>query len=389
MNICLYTGRSLPGLGGAELVIDRLARLFTEAGHEVTVLAPRPGWFSFPEDQRVPYRILRHPPFLSKRYGVEWYGRFLMRAHRRFAFDLIHSHEFFPHTFLAACAQPALGVPLVATSHGGDVLETHSRYRHRSTRERAIMGMRSIDAMIAVSPSVKEDYLAMCGVDKRVESIPNGVDVEQFRNQASRPVDLAPDICAGKYFLFLGRLTKRKGVDVLLDSVASLPPRGGVELVIAGYGREEQVLRSQVHRLGLQERVRFVGSRVGAEKAYLLQNALFTVVPTRKWEACSLVALESFAAGRPVVGTRVRGITHLVEGQGTGVLVEPNDVKELAEAICKLRDDEQLRCRLGAQAARYVEAFDWAGIAQRHLNLYEELISRNTIRPSSCAPSSV
>src|SRR6185437_11475590 len=135
-----------------------------------------------------------------------------------------------------------------------------------------------------------------------------------------------PAIREGSYALYLGRLARRKGVDVLLKALTELPAEPGVRLVVAGSGDDEAELRALAASHALGDRVRFVGRVDGADKLYLLQNAIATVMPSRVWEAFPLVVLESFAAGRAVIGTRVPGIADLVENDKTGILFEDENV---------------------------------------------------------------
>ena len=173
--------------------------------------------------------------------------------------------------------------------------------------------------------------------------------------------------------LFLGRLNRRKGVDVLLDAFAQLLPGADTALVIAGDGDERVMLETQCAELGLTVRVHFVGAVGGDAKVWLLQNARCVVIPSRDWEAFPLVVLESFAAGKPVVGTRIAGLEDLIEPERTGLLVPPESPQSLAEALTFLMRDESAARDMGQHARHVVREFDWRNIAQQHLRLYRRL----------------
>ncbi len=128
-------------------------------------------------------------------------------------------------------------------------------------------------------------------------------------------------------------MNRRKGVDTLVDALAQLPAGVTTSLVIAGDGDERQALAAQCTRLGLADRVHFVGAVAGEAKVWLLQNARFTVIPSRTWEAFPLVVLESFAAGKPVIGTMIPGLADLVEPERTGLLVPPESPQALSAAL--------------------------------------------------------
>ena len=156
---------------------------------------------------------------------------------------------------------------------------------------------------VSISDSVEQYYRRHCLGANHITRIPNGVDLTGFAARAPRPANLPQNVRPGKYFLFLGRLVHRKGADLLLSAFRQIADRIPVQLVIAGSGGEETALKSQAVQLGLAERVHFAGLVRGAEKTYLLQNCLGTVMPSRISEGSRLVVLESYAASVPVIGT--------------------------------------------------------------------------------------
>src|SRR5271170_2937557 len=121
MRICLYTETALPKIGGQEMVVDALARRYQALGHDVVVLAPHPRLPLRANDGSLPYPVVRHPRFYSTRYLVSWYRWFLLRLFRKRPFDVLHCHGLYPSGYLAALCKEQLGVPVLVTSHGGDV----------------------------------------------------------------------------------------------------------------------------------------------------------------------------------------------------------------------------------------------------------------------------
>jgi teichuronic acid biosynthesis glycosyltransferase TuaC len=263
MNICLYTGSALPKLGGQEAVVDSLARQFLQMGHEPTVLAPRPRLPLWPKDSQLPYRVIRHPRFFSTKHFVSWYQSFLSRAARRHRFDIIHCHDVYPTGYVASLSRAKLGIPLVITSHGGDVRAGNARLSKPGMRERFTHAVTAADALISIGRFTSECFMQLGAAPAKIHSIPNGVDLTPFETEVSRPVTIDASIMHGGYVLFLGRLSPRKGLDVLLRAIALMPTTGGVELVIAGSGMEDAALQVQMRELGLTDRVRLVGRVIG------------------------------------------------------------------------------------------------------------------------------
>ena len=373
MNICLYTGSALPKLGGQEAVVDALARQFLLLGHEPTVLAPRPRLPLWPRDSLLPYRVLRHPRFFSTQHFVSWYRGFLSRAAVKHRFDVIHCHDVYPTGYVASLSRSKLGIPLVMTSHGGDVRAGNARLSKHGMRERFLAAIQSADALISIGRFTTEGFLQLGADAAKIHIVPNGVDLAPLQQIVNRPVELDPSIQPGQYVLFLGRLSARKGLDVLLKAIALLPAAGAIELVIAGSGDAKASLEQQIEALNLKQRVRLVGRVGGDGKIWLLQNAICLAVPSRGWEAFPLVVLEAYAAGRPVVGSRIAGLEDVIANGETGLLVEPESETDLANALRRLREDANLSERMGATARLRAADYGWDRIAERHLELYRAL----------------
>jgi glycosyltransferase involved in cell wall biosynthesis len=375
MRICLYTDTALPKMGGQEFVVDALARQFIALGHQPVVFAPKPRKLSI-RGLTYPYEVVRHPRFYSTASFVSWYRWFLLRYYRQKPFDVLHCHGIYPPSYLAALLGDRLPTPVVVTSHGGDVYENNVRLQRSAIVERCVQGLRSADALVAISRFTREGFTRLCPeAATRIVDIPNGVNVAAFAERAPRPSDWDAAIKPGQYALFLGRLKHRKGVDVLLHALARLPAKHDVQLVIAGDGEERPALEALCGQLGLTENVRFVGAVAGPRKAYLLQNARFGVIPSRQWEAFGLVVLEGYASGVPMIATDMPGLADLIEHETTGLLVAPESPERLAAALQRLFSDDALVARMKGRARQVVEQYDWRKVAQRHVALYESLLA--------------
>ena len=155
----------------------------------------------------------------------------------------------------------------------------------------------------------------------------------------------------GKKLLFVGRLAAAKGLPVLLDAIAKLDD---VTLEIAGDGPDRLMLVEQARRLGIAERVRFLGYQSQAQVRDLLKQADIFVL-TSFAEGVPVVLMEAMAAGVPVITTRIAGIPELVKDGESGLLIAPGDAGATAAAIHQLVEDPSLRTRLAAAGRRKVE----------------------------------
>jgi teichuronic acid biosynthesis glycosyltransferase TuaC len=375
MKICLYTETALPKIGGQEFVVDALAREMTSQGHEVVVLAQYPREPLPLNDAALPYRVIRHRRFLSTWSFVSWYRYWLFRLHQKFPFEVLHCHSVHPCGYLGTFCKAQLNTALVITSHGGDVREGNVRLQKPGLPRRFARALRKADAAISIGRFTTEGFKRLYPRTRIVE-IPNGVDLTPFSSSALRPEALDARIQSGRYILFLGRLHHRKGVDLLLDAWAMCEPwiPSQATLVLAGDGEERVSLQEQAQRLGIAGRVSFVGRVTGGSKTWLLQNARGVCMPSRDWEAFPLVALEAFAAGKPLIATRIPGLEDRVVPGRTGWLVSPENAAALSRALAELAGHGAPLREFAANARRVAAAHSWPTIAAQHVQLYRDIM---------------
>jgi len=150
---------------------------------------------------------------------------------------------------------------------------------------------------------------------------------------------------AGKYALFMGRLSPEKGCWTLVHAFERLPQ---VPLKILGTGPLEQELKDYVSKKGIGN-IQFLGFKSGDEKWQLLRNALCLVVPSEWYENFPVTVLEAFMAAKPVVASRMGGLPYIVEDGQSGLLFESGKVDQLAQQVQRLADDPAGAVRMGAR----------------------------------------
>ena len=369
MRICLLTPTFFPKVGGAEMCVDQLARNFARLGHEVVVVA---------QDGRGPgidlqgdYPVVRYrrPLSQSGRYlGVK---RILARLQRRHEFDVLNAHMAYPGGYVGAWFSRRYGVPLVITPQGGDVF-----YRSRFRSRPKIWGRireSLLDAQAVTAPSGYFERILseIAPGQSLVVRIPNGVDVATFARWGTLS-EAHRRLCGPEYVLGLGRLVSRKGFDTAIEAFALIQDRfPSLKLVLAGDGTERSQLEDQARQLGVSERVVFLGTVVGADKIALLQNCLFSLVPSVDEDNMPLVVPEAFACGKPVVASRIGGIPDVIRPNYNGRLCEPGNAGELADAVCGMIGSQEFR-RQSSGARNTAAALDWALIADRYLDVYTQ-----------------
>ncbi|HHS13946.1 MAG TPA: glycosyltransferase family 1 protein [bacterium] len=181
--------------------------------------------------------------------------------------------------------------------------------------------------------------------------IPPGTDRE-FRGELTRGSTPKSDQCR---LLYVGMLHRRKGIDALLRAMCLLP--AAISLTAAGQGhrRYEKWLRRKVKRWSIEDRIRFKGHLNSQELDRLYRQADVFVLPSRH-EGFGISLVEAMRAGLPVVASRICTLSELTDEGRSALLVPPGDVRRLADAICRLCADDDLRIRMGEAGRKRAQA---------------------------------
>ena len=364
LSICLLSDVSLPQLGGAQTVLDCLARRLTAAGHRAVVVAPRSreAW----DDARLGYPVVRHRRPFSKRFGTRLLLPRLLALHRRERFDLVHCHAAYPQAHVAATLRGLTGLPFVVRPHGCDILPGEVIRRSPRLERRMQRAVAAADLVIAQGEFLR-GVIEETGVPAgRVRVVNNGVDVAAFGAADPYPHPRP-------YILGMGSFVPHKGFDLLLRAYALLPA-DRPDLLIAGDGPEREPLADQARDLGIAHQVHLLGMVTGDRKVSLYRSATCFVCPSRR-EPFANVLLESLASGVPAVATDVGGNREIVRHEENGLLCDPDSPAAIAAAVGRLLDDAALAAGLRAGAARLIARFDWDAVADRYIDLYREVIA--------------
>jgi alpha-maltose-1-phosphate synthase len=312
--------------------------------------------------------------------------------------DLVHSHTWYAN-LAGHLAKLVHGIPHVATTHSLEPLRPWKReqlgggYELSSFCERT--ALEGADAIIAVSEGMRADVLA-CYPDvdpDRVEVIHNGVDPSVYRPVTGTGTlhehGIDPD---RPYAVFVGRITRQKGVVHLLDAAAHLP--AGSQLVLCAGAPDTDAIAAEFRERVAALRdapveVVWIEQMLPREQVVeILSHARVFVCPS-VYEPFGIVNLEAMGCGVPVVASAVGGIPEVVVAGETGTLVafEPGDdpsgtprdpdgfARDLAAAVTELFEDRDRAAAFGAAGRRRVEeSFSWAAIAEHTAKLYGRLV---------------
>ncbi|MEX0607192.1 MAG: glycosyltransferase family 4 protein [Halofilum sp. (in: g-proteobacteria)] len=286
--------------------------------------------------------------------------------------DVVQSHGFKPAAL--CCALKLLcGVRWICFMHG----TTHEDLKVRLFHFVESVAQLMADRVVLVSEAQRQRPLQRWS-RARTQVIHNAVDTSApvrwsaGRESTRQALGVAPET---PLIAAVGRLSPEKGVDVLIDALAAMGEgRPLTHAVIVGDGPQRQDLVARVERLGLAERVHFVGHS-STPGDYLLA-ADVVVLPSRS-EGIPNVALEAMALGRPLIATAVGGTPEVVEDGASGLLVAPEDPPALARAIARVTDDAAFAQALAAGGERRVsEEFSIAARCEKILAVYAEVAPR-------------
>ncbi len=362
------------------MVVDQLARHYTSLGHEIVVFAQHASRRGSDSEVKVPYRLERFGKPFSQVWGISSLRRALARLHNSWNFNVVHSHSCYPTGYAALKLCRAEKIPLVITSHGGDLAED-SRFRNRPlVMKRCRETLEQADAVTCISSYMKKSIQEVApDCAAHLHSIPNGVDCAALTAKVFETPGVAQrnKLKPDSFILFLGRLHRRKGVEVLIKAFHQVAKKNpDTQLVVAGDGDEMISLRAQTQQNGVANRIHFVGAVQGVDKLWLLQNAVCLVLPTPTRETFGLVLLEAMTNGKPVIGTKLGGILDLIEENQNGFLVQPGDADDLAQAIEKMFSDSRRRQEMGLAAVEKAKLYDWPVVAQKYIALFESLLEK-------------
>jgi alpha-maltose-1-phosphate synthase len=300
--------------------------------------------------------------------------------------DLVHSHTWYAN-LAGHLASLLYGVPHVVTMHSLEPLrpwkaeQLGGGYALSSWCERT--AVEAATAVVAVSEGMRADVLAAypAVAPERVRVIRNGIDTREYAPDPGTAVLAKYGVDPGRpYILFVGRVTRQKGVPVLLRAAIHLD--SAAQLVVCAGQPDTPELAAEVD--GLVSRLTSTRSGVilipgmlpKHEVIQFMSHARVFVCPS-VYEPLGIVNLEAMACGTAVVASRVGGIPEVVADGQTGLLVPPGDPAALAGALNTLIGDQDLAAAMGREGReRAATEFDWTTIAAQTAALYRELLTR-------------
>jgi glycosyltransferase involved in cell wall biosynthesis len=292
--------------------------------------------------------------------------------------DIICSHWMLPCGLMGALISRILGKPHIVVEHSGAL---HVLSRRRGGRAITRWIVANSRRVVTVSADLKRKLVSLCpDAAGKTHVIPMGVQTPPAR--CDEPPVLKSELSEQQplhTILFIGRLTRIKGLDVLFQALEGLD---GVQLIVAGDGAHRQELEGLSRELSLE--VRFTGSVSSDEREALLAQCDAVVLPSvelpdGRTEGTPVVCLEAMAAGRPVVASRVGGLGEVISDGHNGLLFDAGDHRMLREKLMLALGDDSLRERIARNARQSAGAYYWPVIASRFSRIFYDTLKDDSV----------
>jgi len=362
-----------PTFGGSGVVATELGIALAERGHEIHFITYKQPVrlellsrnIHFHEVSVPDYPLFHYPPYelaLSSKL-VD-----MVKLHK---IDLLHVHYAIPHAYAGYMAKQMLAdegiyIPMVTTLHGTDItlVGNHPFYKPAVT-----FSINNSDMVTSVSQSLKDDTLRLFDIKNEIKVVPNFIDIDKYHNPYT---DCQRDLMAKKderIITHISNLRKVKRVRDVIEIFYKVQKQIPAKLLIVGEGPQKEPCEALCKKLGIEERVIFLGNSNEIDKILCFSD-LF-LLPSEK-ESFGLAALEAMASSVPVISSNAGGLPEVNINGVSGFLSEVGNVNEMAEnAITILKTDDSLE-RFKKQAREAAMKFDTKNIVPLYEAIYEE-----------------
>jgi N-acetyl-alpha-D-glucosaminyl L-malate synthase BshA len=344
-------------LGGSGVVATELGRALAARGHDVHLISSDPPFrwqdgvdrLTFHRVNIPPYPLFREPQYLLALANT------IAHVSDEQQLDVVHAHYAVPHATAAYLADQMMTSAhtrsrpcMVTTLHGTDItlIGADSSYSW-------VVGF-SIErshAVTAVSDSLRQDTMALVGVRRPIDVIPNFLDCTEYRRQFDP--ELRRQVCPGQEALLIHMSNFRpvKRVDTVLDVFHRVRDQLPARLLLVGDGPVRPDIEVQAHRLGVHDSIVFIGEEHDPVKWLSIADVF--LLPSAQ-ESFGLAALEAMACEVPVVSSNVGGLPEIVRDGVTGYACRLGDVSCMSQRTIDLLRDPTRRSEMGRAAMRMV-----------------------------------
>lgn len=390
MKILFATDQYLPTPGGISVVTERLTHALSEKGHSVAIIAPSTSW-KFRRETKNGITIYRMQSILvHKAKQIRFSPKFFYKKKIEYIVDtfkpdIVHIET--PNDIASTTVEVAKkrNIPIIATCHimpeniSGALPFLPSQIGKMFGNlymKQLIQVFNKVDFVTAPTMTGIA-ILRAHEIKPQTEAVSNGIDLQQF----AIPPKEQQEVLREKYHLptvpivlYIGRLDKEKRVEILIESLSYLKNTIQFHVVIAGKGEEMKELLELVQKLGMVDRVSFIGFVEESDLPKLYALASVFVMPSTA-ELQSLVTMEAMALGLPVIGARAGALPYLIKPNQNGFLFEPDNPEDLAKKLQLILEDKTVQRSMGKQSLELIKEHDIRHIVKEMESLYMKIIA--------------
>ena len=389
MRILMLTWEYPPRVvGGISRVVHDLSHRLIKDGHEVTVVTYRDGDTPYYENDKGVdvYRVDNY--MINPNNFIDWIMQlnFNMVAKatelisKGNKFDVIHAHDWLVAN-AAKTLKHSFDIPIVATIHAtesGRNSGIHTETQRYINDTEWLLTYEATEVIVN-SNFMKSEIQRLFGLPfEKINVIPNGINLTNYTG-IERDYDLRRQYAMDneKIILYVGRLVYEKGIQYLIGAMPKiLQNYNDAKLVICGKGGMIDELRTEVHNLGIDNKVYFAGYCDSKKVPKMYKCADVAVFPST-YEPFGIVALEAMLAGVPTVVSDVGGLNEIINHGVTGMKSYAGNSNSIADSVLSLLFDKKLCDTVSKNAIKEVkELYNWNKIAQDTHYVYEQAISQ-------------
>ena len=335
-----------------------MAKYLATMGHEVHVITSLDEGLSL-EDYKDCFHIHRIRFRRKSLRGFLYYTYFTLSTIKKINPDIIHSQSI-GNGIYGLFAKILLKKKYVIWGQGSDV------YRPDNfTKLISKVVMKKASCVIALTEIMKKEMIKI--YDRTIIVIPNGVDLDIFRNYTN--VTECNIEKRHKKILFVGRLQDVKGVKYIIEAMNIITKFYDVNLLIVGDGNDRERLEALVEKLKLNDVVSFRGKAPRSEIPKYMEESDIFILPSKS-EGFPLVLLEAMASGLTIVASNVGGIPDIIKDGVNGLLTEPMNSNDIADKVLRILSDDRLREEILSNNKKYIEKYDWRQISLQLEDVY-------------------
>ncbi|HET8838485.1 MAG TPA: N-acetyl-alpha-D-glucosaminyl L-malate synthase BshA [Flavobacteriaceae bacterium] len=367
-----------PTFGGSGVVATELGMALSKRGHEIHFITYKQPVRLNHLSNKIHYHevnVPEYPLFHFQPYELALSSK-LVNMVKLYKIDLLHVHYAIPHAYAGYMAKQMLHdegieLPMVTTLHGTDItlVGNHPFYKPAVT-----FSINQSEVVTSVSESLKEDTLRLFDVKKDIQVIPNFIDATKINKEYS---DCERGIMAEedeKIITHVSNLRKVKRIDNVIEIFYLIQQKIKAKLMMVGQGPEREMAENMVEKLGIQDKVIFMGQSNEVDKILCFSD-LF-LLPSEK-ESFGLAALEAMVHGVPVISSDAGGLPEVNKNGVSGFLCELGDVQNMAEKAIYILENENRLNEFKENAKKIASNFALEAIVPLYEKVYQKALQNN------------